>query len=162
MTRWRGGGAEFGDRRSEMGAEGREPSGEDRGWKLGDGSSELGAGSSEMGDRDALARRGKRRFEISGFFRHLTFDIRHCTERLGPLPVFRTTTRLTTTRRQRRERTGGRRGNGDVPCNDECRKSNDERSPKSQIDASPTALARDCQLSNANCQLPTANCQLTR
>ncbi len=59
-------------------------------------------------------------------------------------------------------RTGGRRGNGDVPCNDECRKSNDERSPKSQIDASPTALARDCQLSNANCQLPTANCQLTR
>ena len=53
-------------------------------------------------------------------------------------------------------------GDRDVPCNDECRKSNDERSPKSQIDASPTALARDCQLSNANCQLPTANCQLTR
>ncbi len=58
-----------------MGAEGREPSGEDRSWKLGDR-------RSEMGDRDALTRRGKRRFEISGFFRHLTLDIRHCTERL--------------------------------------------------------------------------------
>ena len=67
-----------------MGAEGREPSGEDRSWELGDrrsgragaeGESEIGdgrwkrkgasppvnigAGSSELGDRDALTRRGK-------------------------------------------------------------------------------------------------------
>jgi len=46
------------------------------------------------------------------------------------------------TRKESETRTGGRRGNGDVPCNDECRKSNDERSPKSQIDASPSASAR--------------------
>ncbi len=51
-------------------------------------------------------------------------------------------------------RTGGRRGNGDVPCNDECRKSNDERSPKSQIDASPSALAP------FRSHLPTPNSQL--
>ncbi len=78
---------------SEMGAEGGEPSGEDRSWKLGDRRSEMGdrdalaeteAGSWELEDGSgrARARRGKRRFEISGFFRHLTFDIRHCTERL--------------------------------------------------------------------------------
>ncbi len=52
-------------------------------------------------------------------------------------------------------RTEGRRGNGDVPCNDECRKSNDERSPKSQIDASPSALAPfRSQLPASNSQLP--------
>ena len=36
---------------SEMGAEGREPSGEDRGWKLGDGSSELEVRRWEIGTR---------------------------------------------------------------------------------------------------------------
>ncbi len=56
------------------------------------------------------------------------------------------------TRKESENRTGGRRGNGDVPCNDECRKSNDERSPKSQIDASPSAPARP--------DLPSPNFQL--
>ena len=59
LTRW--GGSEIGDRRWEIGTR----------WRGG------GDGSGR-----ARARRGKRRFEISGFFRHLTFDIRHCTERL--------------------------------------------------------------------------------
>ncbi len=58
------------------------------------------------------------------------------------------------TRKESENRTGGRRGNGDVPCNDECRKSNDERSPKSQIDASPSALAP------FRSHLPTPNSQL--
>jgi len=58
------------------------------------------------------------------------------------------------TRKESENRTGGRRGNGDVPCNDECRESNDERSPKSQIDASPSALAP------FRSHLPTPNSQL--
>ncbi len=43
---------------------------------------EAGSWELEDGSGRARARRGKRRFEISGFFRHLTLDIRHCTERL--------------------------------------------------------------------------------
>ncbi len=59
------------------------------------------------------------------------------------------------TRKESETRTGGRRGNGDVPCNDECRKSNDERSPKSQIDASPSALAP------FRSQLPASNSRVS-
>ncbi len=67
------------------------------------------------------------------------------------------------TRKESENRTGGRRGSRDVPCNDECRKSNDERSPKSQIDASLQRQRPSAPISpprQARPDLPSPICDL--